>query len=583
MSFLEKLKNNDTFINYINESIDRNFEIRSALRWEETWLAVSYSLDGKKNMSFIWGSYQNNRKGFEVNFLKRQYKATMNLLLNNELKAVITRWISDLEEDELIIIRKSLDYVLEHKSNFYDNVMNNILHHWLTKWLCPVFVRTEKNKLKIEFYDPIDVFLDLRTTILENQEIIIRTYVKDLKEIQNEFPEDFYWKKIDYIWDNGDYESDLKNCQIENQLSEDQQKEKIIIREIYFEEDDRYYKVIATKFHVLSKTKINTYSWWFPFLFFKCLNNPDRLYPQSWYRDFILIEAEVNDIIRKINHVIKISWRHVYVIKGTKIEKVLNDSLNSLWIDVFAVEWAPDIPKWETLLEVSPQALWHLEFLIEQMNLDWGMQHDVLWKSTLWANASWIAIQSLQAGSKNNIGLILIEMNKFISKLAQHIIKLIWAWELEIPWLDKDDINLFKNINIKISTLPRTAFDEVWKVDEVIKMIDLIKANDPNTPVPYKFIIELFWFKNDIAERLLREIEQSENPDILIARAENMKLQNGFPVDPSESDDHELHMMLHSELLQNVWPESKEWQFIIEHLKLHEWMLQVLSAPDEWK
>jgi len=36
MSFLEKLKNNDTFINYINESIDKNFEIRSALRWEET-------------------------------------------------------------------------------------------------------------------------------------------------------------------------------------------------------------------------------------------------------------------------------------------------------------------------------------------------------------------------------------------------------------------------------------------------------------------------------------------------------------------------------------------------------------------
>jgi hypothetical protein len=44
----------------------------------------------------------------------------------------------------------------------------------------------------------------------------------------------------------------------------------------------------------------------FCILFFVPFPNPSKLYPTSWFRDFIFIEKEINKIIRKLIHIVEI-------------------------------------------------------------------------------------------------------------------------------------------------------------------------------------------------------------------------------------------------------------------------------------
>ena len=47
-------------------------------------------------------------------------------------------------------------------------------------------------------------------------------------------------------------------------------------------------------------------------------------------------------------------------------------------------------------------------------------------------------------------------------------------------------------------------------------------------------------------------------------------MMNGQPVTANETDDHRVHMAMHSEMLQSFPPESDAAAVIIEHVRMHE-------------
>ncbi len=62
--------------------------------------------------------------------------------------------------------------------------------------------------------------------------------------------------------------------------------------------------------------------------------------------------------------------------------------------------------------------------MMAQAEEEGGMKGDIMGTSTTGANASGRAIQALQAGSKNNIGPALNELNKYMNRLVRILMHL---------------------------------------------------------------------------------------------------------------------------------------------------------------
>jgi hypothetical protein len=73
-----------------------------------------------------------------------------------------------------------------------------------------------------------------------------------------------------------------------------------------------------------------------------------------------------------------------------------------------------------------------------------------------------------------------------------------------------------------------------------------------------------------VADDIQRDLDEQENPDAQIAEGENRKMLNGQPVTANETDDHRVHMAMHSEMLQSFPPESDAASIIVEHIRMHE-------------
>lgn len=75
-------------------------------------------------------------------------------------------------------------------------------------------------------------------------------------------------------------------------------------------------------------------------------------------------------------------------------------------------------------MQISQQDLTYLEFLMKQAEEEGGMKSDLMGTPSLGAEASGKAIQALQAGSKNNMGTALNELNKYMSRLVRIVLDL---------------------------------------------------------------------------------------------------------------------------------------------------------------
>ena len=49
--YLDLIEDNE-LVDFVNENIDKNYNIRQVLSWEETGLSVVHSIDWKKNMVY---------------------------------------------------------------------------------------------------------------------------------------------------------------------------------------------------------------------------------------------------------------------------------------------------------------------------------------------------------------------------------------------------------------------------------------------------------------------------------------------------------------------------------------------------
>jgi len=204
------------------------------------------------------------------------------------------------------------------------------------------------------------------------------------------------------------------------------------------------------------------------------------------------------------------------------------------------------------------------------------MKSDIMGTSSTGANASGRAIQALQAGSKNNIGPALNELNKYMTRLTRILLRMFKVFGTAKYYSEKTNAELEtkveydESVKIKVSITGRDAFDEVTQVLNAMDILNMIQKFNPETRIPPSIITKLMGVTNEIADNIQEELDKQEDPDLQIAEGQAKKLIQGIPQNANENDNHQVFIAIFSEALKNVPPESPAADALIGAIKMHE-------------
>lgn len=208
---------------------------------------------------------------------------------------------------------------------------------------------------------------------------------------------------------------------------------------------------------------------------------------------------------------------------GTQLTKSTNNLLNSLGVEVIEVTGGQEIPKQATLLQISQSDIEYLNLLMKQAEDEGGMKSDIMGTSSTGSNASGRAIQALQAGSKNNIGGALNELNKYMNRLTRILLRMFKVFPTSQYYsastgkVIETNEGYDKSVSVKVSITGRDAFDEVTKQMNAIDILNMIQKFAPDTRVPPSIITKIMGVTNDIADEIQDEMDKQEDPDLQIA------------------------------------------------------------------
>lgn len=84
----------------------------------------------------------------------------------------------------------------------------------------------------------------------------------------------------------------------------------------------------------------------------------------------------------------------------------------------------------------------------------------------------------------------------------------------------------------------------------------MIQKFAPDTHVPPSIITKIMGVTNDIADEIQEEMDKQEDPDLQIAEGQTKKMLQGIPQMANENDNHQVFLMIFSEALKNVPPDT---------------------------
>lgn len=531
--------------------------------WERTAVEVELSYKGIKfpEHNNKTGEHRNNPKQpVIVNILKRQHRSIQNYFLNNEPGISVRRTVGttfeDVEKTHVLLRRDFID------SDFYEEDMDDIVNYGMKRGVIYVLsYMDDKWVIHDKVMDSLDSYIDVSAHKKKNIRFIIDTFTKSTEECKEKYKTDYKWEEIDWDKERKDvdkYESDEKN----RIITEPKNKKIFMFREGWYLDTDPeskktvLVKVLSTKTRVIKKTTYKEVDF-LPLNYYAPINDPDTLYNDSWYKWVLMPERIVNRILNKFVHIVETGGRYVYVREGTKLTKGKNKLFESLGIEVIEIWNAQEIPKPADLLTISQSQILLLEKMIQQAEEEWGMRQDIMGQSSLGTDASWRAIEALQAGSKGNVGMAMAELNKFMNRFARTHMKLYEkAGGVEVEVFDpkswaKIKLNTKKLWAPKLHIEPRSAFDDIVRKSDGIRMLEYISKFAPDTKISAEILVDIFGLKNDLAEKIGYDIKQSEDPDIKAAEADIALIVAGRNPAVSEDDNHEVHMAMLSKLLES--------------------------------
>lgn len=240
------------------------------------------------------------------------------------------------------------------------------------------------------------------------------------------------------------------------------------------------------------------------------------------------------------------------------------------------------LPEQATLMQITQSDVQYLEMMIAQAEEEGGMQGDIMGRSSTGGDASGRAIQALQAGSKNNIGTALNELNKYMNRLVRILLRMMKKFPTAAYYSEKNETEIAvgsekkydDKVKIKVSITGRDAFDEVTQVLNAIDILNMIQKFNPQTVISPSVITKLMGVTNEIADDIEEELNKQEDPDMQIAEGQAKKMLQGIPQNANENDNHQVFIAVFSEALKAVPPDSPAADALISSIRMHEAFLQ---------
>lgn len=540
--------------------------------WENTATNVELSYKGikfKQKNTRTWLFRNDPKEKVIINILKRQHRSIQNYFLSNEpaisARKKLNMSYDDLLKSELLLKR---DFI---ESDFYDEELDNVTNYGLKRWIIWVLVTlNEDSQCEVNVSDSMDTYIDYSAQRKKDVRWYIKTFTKNFEQAKNTFKTwiNNEWETYELDWDKirKDREKTLSD---EKKLiiKEPNDIDVILCREGWYLDYKNWkqilVKVLSIKDIVISITEYPEYDF-LPLTYYSPINDPDSLYPDSWYAWVLEPERQANKILNRFINIVDTGWRFLYVREWTKLTKWKNKLLQSIWVDVIEIWKAQELPREANLLTISQSQITLLTNLIQQAEEEWGMRQDIMWNSSLWSDASWRAIEALQAWSKNNVWMPMAELNKFITRLAKIYFKMYekW-WAAEMKFYDsKNDVESTIDVQKlwvpRLHIEPRSAFDDITRKADGIRMLEYIKTFNPETQISPELLIEIFSLSNDLAEKIWYDMRKDDDPNIKAAEASIALLLQWQRPAVSETDNHEVHMALLQKLLSTSWKDMPE-------------------------
>lgn len=107
-----------------------------------------------------------------------------------------------------------------------------------------------------------------------------------------------------------------------------------------------------------------------------------------------------------------------------------------------------------------------------------------------------------------------------------------------------------RKVQIKMTVQAANAFDEITKQAQAIQFLDLLAKFNPEIRLQPETLTRIMSITNDYVTDIQKDIDKQQDPDMVIADAENKKMIQGQQFNANKTDNHEVHMALHTEMLK---------------------------------
>lgn len=535
-----------------------------------------------------------------------------------------------ISDDEIKVASSILQEL--YKEEHIKDKIKDLLTHSLTKtiWWAYVWYCDKKDDIDIYIEDPFNIYTApdwrlewpvfvwkymIRTirkslTDIKNSDIYKNWPFKDdLKNISAEMkqaesdkkdmilsqsftvPVDENWWAIVkelYIMERV---KNAKSKKLEDNLSSE---EDALTQDQEIGEDKIRVRLITKVWDIIIRDELTEFEQ-FPFIAYQPERNKWLLYFQSWIEPLISLNKALNDWYSN-----RADWLDKFA-KGRYIVQKWSKFSIIKWRNWQVVEYTWSRPVVQETWSLPNEVNIHMNETERYMEDIWGIHSESTWRLSGWA-ISWVAIAQLQASDNNNVSEPVDNLKTFMEEMAYRILDLASRFynlrQIQIEgWEEKSIVGeqvansseqmadsklaewiiRIKPIRaIEVEIVPWSAFSDLQARQDLVELRWLWVA------IPDSLIIDTYKLWNtaqiiqdyqDQEEAKQQQTDSVEWQETSQADLENKKMLEWAIIVPQDSEDHNIHLAVHSQLLEGLWKNIQQHQNLIDHIMSHEQML----------